>query len=150
MAIVAAKVRVSCPAGIDRDDAKQEILLAVITAAPKFDPSRAKWSTFVGTIAARRAIDLNRRQTRRQDFVKRLQSISPERYGKLEDIDWNGVEKLTRKLTKFQGKVFRALHAIGEPVAGRAELCERMCKAMSTIRGAERSATLNMLKLMAG
>lgn len=60
------------------EDLKQEGLLAARMAWPKFNPSKAAWSTFVYVVAARRLITLHRQLTRRaardaaaavQDFV---------------------------------------------------------------------------------
>lgn len=46
----------------EREDLIQELTLALVERTPKFDPDRAKWSTFVKTVVRRRAISLRRRQ----------------------------------------------------------------------------------------
>jgi RNA polymerase sigma-70 factor (ECF subfamily) len=46
----------------DLEDLVQELQLAVVERAPRFDAERAKWSTFVKTVVRRRAISLRRRQ----------------------------------------------------------------------------------------
>ncbi|WP_170985023.1 sigma-70 family RNA polymerase sigma factor [Roseomonas sp. AR75] len=52
----------------DRDDLAQDILLAIVEAQQRFDPSRGAWSTFVATLARRVLIDRCRRP-RAPDFV---------------------------------------------------------------------------------
>jgi RNA polymerase sigma-70 factor (ECF subfamily) len=49
----------------DPEDAVQDVFLALWQAAPKYDPSRAKESTFVGLLARRKLIDRYRKTTRR-------------------------------------------------------------------------------------
>lgn len=52
-------------AGIDAEDAVQDIFIEIWKNADRFDPERASESTFVGMIARRRLIDLHRKRTRR-------------------------------------------------------------------------------------
>jgi DNA-directed RNA polymerase specialized sigma24 family protein len=57
MALATARhtaARRACRAGMqaaDRDDLQQDILLAIIERAGRFDPAHAGWATFVGLLA---------------------------------------------------------------------------------------------------
>lgn len=52
-------------AGIDAEDAVQDIFLALWQNAAKYDPAKGAESTFVGTIARRKLIDRHRKRSRR-------------------------------------------------------------------------------------
>lgn len=45
----------------DREDLSQDILVAIITAHPQFDPARGSWTTFLAVLARRAVADHARR-----------------------------------------------------------------------------------------
>lgn len=104
--IVAAVVRRKAPAGVDRADAAQTVLAAVVQAAPKWNPAKSKWPTYVQTIAQRRCIDLMRAQHRRQ----RLQERIRERGGREVELDGSGFATLLAGLTERQSTVLRMMY----------------------------------------
>ena len=114
--IVAAVVRRKAPAGVDRADAAQTVLAAVVQAAPKWDAAKSKWPTFVQTIAQRRCIDLMRAQHRKQ----RLQERIRERGGREFELDGSGFAVLLAGLTQRQSEVLRLMYGPEGLGAGRA------------------------------
>lgn len=64
--LVANLARRYCPPS-DVDDAVQDVFISVWRDAARFDPARAKETTFVAMIARRRLIDRLRRGARRAD-----------------------------------------------------------------------------------
>lgn len=52
-----------CDAALDRDDVRQEVLMALWAALRRFDPGRAALSTFVERITATCVVSMHRRMT---------------------------------------------------------------------------------------
>jgi len=77
-------------AGIDAEDAVQDIFVTLWQNAAKYDPAKGAESTFVGTIARRKLIDRHRKRSRRpqtQDIEatpERALEIRSEAEGKTE------------------------------------------------------------------
>lgn len=148
MNIIGAKVRDGCPAGIDHDDAKQQLMMEVLKSAGRYDPARSQWSTFVGTIAARRLIDLNRKQTRHQRFREQVEQVTQERF--CEDTSWGDVKAAMNKLSPQQREVFRCRMGLGVPVESVKSLAARRGISRERVKQLMIRATHNIIKVMGG
>ena len=68
------------------EDLVQEIFIQIWSQAERFDPSRASESTYITTIARRRAIDHNRKVGRRPSHEV-LEEETPQQESRLEAVD---------------------------------------------------------------
>jgi len=149
--IIGQVVAGKCPAGVDRDDAKQHLLLVVFENAAKYDPAIAAWSTFVGTIAKRRIIDLGRIQQRRQRFHEKLEASTGDRFTVMNDNAWESIIRHVKKLPPRQAIVIRHRLTLGDAqFLGRIALAEKMKISIERVRQLERSATWNLIKSLSG
>lgn len=138
--IVAAVVRRKAPAGVDRRDAAQTVLAAVVQAAPKWDATKSKWPTFVQTIAQRRCIDLMRAQHRRQ----RLQERIRERGGREVELDGSGFATLLAGLTERQSAVLRLMY--GPEGLGKRRAAELLGITPARVQQIHAVATMRLLQ----
>ena len=135
-------------AGIDAEDAVQDIFVALWQNADKYDPAKGAESTFVGTIARRKLIDRHRKRMRRpqtQDI-----EAAPERILEIQS-DAEASTELA-----LASKVMRALRPVQQSVLtmsvleglSHSEIAGRLSLPLGTVKTHIRRGMMEMRQLM--
>jgi len=116
------------------EDAVQDAFLQVWRSAERFDPARAKASTWVLTFVHRRAVDLVRREERRR--TEPVESApEPAQPGADEDVEARSkrqiVQDALRRLPKEQRQAIELAYYGG---LTQSELAERLGQPLGTIK----------------
>ena len=126
-------LRVVREAGL-AEDAVQEAFLAVWRSAVRFVPERAKASTWILTLVHRRAVDVVRREERRQ--TEPLDETAAEAGDAVEDVAWLRLERervqdALRRLPDTQREALELAYYGGFT---QAQLAARLGQPLGTIK----------------
>jgi RNA polymerase sigma-70 factor (ECF subfamily) len=135
-------------AGMDAEDAVQDIFVALWQNADKYDPAKGAESTFVGTIARRKLIDRHRKKTRRP-VTQDIEAV-PERILEVaSDIEGSAELALASKAMRTLRPVQRSVLSLSV-VDGmsHSEIATRLGLPLGTVKTHIRRGLLEMRQLM--
>jgi RNA polymerase sigma factor (sigma-70 family) len=116
------------------EDAVQEAFLAVWRTAARFVPERAKASTWILTLAHRRAVDLVRREERRK--AEPLEETETASTSSVEDAAWLGFqrERVQDALKRLPDEQREAIELAYYAGFTQSELADRLGQPLGTIK----------------
>ena len=135
-------------AGVDAEDAVQDILVALWQNAEKYDPAKGAESTFVGTIARRKLIDRHRKKSRRP--VTQDIDAAPERVLEVQSsIEASTELALASKAMKSLRPVQRSVVSLSIlDGMSHSEIATRLGLPLGTVKTHIRRGLLEMRQLM--
>jgi len=131
------------------EDAVQEGFLAVWRSAPRFVPERAKASTWILTLAHRRAVDAVRREERRRADSLEL-APEPASGGGADESAWLRLqrERVQAALRQLPDQQREALELAYYGGFSQSELAERLGQPLGTIKSRMFAGLTRMRELL--